>query len=106
MKKNFLLGIVASVALSLGFTSCGCGVPSASLKNDIDSVAYAFGVIQGAQFAAVADSGTLIPEEQVDLNDFLAGFIPAVKRDSSALKMTAEEADQYLRGYFEQVRQK
>ncbi len=106
MKKSFILGVVASVVLSLGITSCGCGVPTAKLNNDLDSVAYAFGVLQGTQFAAVADSGTLIPDEQVELDDFLAGFLPAVKRDSNALKMTAEEADAYLREYFAQVRQK
>jgi FKBP-type peptidyl-prolyl cis-trans isomerase FkpA/FKBP-type peptidyl-prolyl cis-trans isomerase FklB len=34
----------------------------------------------------------------------LAGFLTAVKRDSSALKMTPEEADSFLRTYFDNLR--
>lgn len=105
MKKNFVLSMVAAAGLTVGLASCNCGAPKANLSNDLDSVAYAFGVIQGAQFAAVADEGMLIPDETIDLDEFLAGFLTAVKRDSSALKITAEEADVYLRGYFEKVRQ-
>jgi FKBP-type peptidyl-prolyl cis-trans isomerase len=105
-KNNFVWSMVAAAGLSVGLASCNCGAPKAQLNNDLDSVAYAFGVIQGAQMAAVADSGMLVPDEQVDLNEFLAGFITAVKRDSSALKMTPEEADAYLREYFEGVRQR
>jgi FKBP-type peptidyl-prolyl cis-trans isomerase len=102
-KSNFVLGVVAAAAMGMGITSCNCA-PKAKLSNDIDSVAYAFGVIQGAQFAAVADSSTLIPDEQVSLDEFLAGFITAVKRDSTALKMSPEDADAYLRGYFDNLR--
>jgi FKBP-type peptidyl-prolyl cis-trans isomerase FkpA/FKBP-type peptidyl-prolyl cis-trans isomerase FklB len=102
-KTNFVLGMVAAAGMSIGLSSCGC-TPSAKLNDGVDSVAYAFGVLQGTQFAAVADSGTLIPDEQIDLNEFLAGFLTAVKRDSSALKMTPEEADSFLREYFDNVR--
>lgn len=105
MKKNFVLSVVAVAGLTVGLASCNCGAPKAHLSNDLDSVAYAFGVMQGAQFAAVADEGMLIPEKQIDLDEFLAGFLTAVRRDSSALKMSPEEADTYLRGYFETVRQ-
>lgn len=105
MKKNFVLSMVAVAGLTVGLASCNCGAPKAHLSNDLDSVAYAFGVMQGAQFAAVADEGMLIPEKQIDLDEFLAGFLTAVRRDSSALKMSPEEADTYLRGYFETVRQ-
>lgn len=101
--KNFLLSLAAIAVIACSMVSCN-GTPSAKFNNDIDSVAYAFGVLQGSQFAAVADSNTLIPDEQIDLNNFLAGFLPAVKRDSSSLKMTAEEADAYLREYFNQLR--
>jgi FKBP-type peptidyl-prolyl cis-trans isomerase FkpA/FKBP-type peptidyl-prolyl cis-trans isomerase FklB len=102
-KSNFVLGMVAAAGLSIGLTSCNC-TPSAKLSSDIDSVAYAFGVLQGTQFAAVADTGTLVPEQQVNLDEFLAGFLTAVKRDSSALKMTPEEADSFLRTYFDNLR--
>jgi FKBP-type peptidyl-prolyl cis-trans isomerase FkpA/FKBP-type peptidyl-prolyl cis-trans isomerase FklB len=102
-KSNFILGMVAAAGLSIGLTSCNC-TPSAKLSSDIDSVAYAFGVLQGTQFAAVADTGTLVPEQQVNLDEFLAGFLTAVKRDSSALKMSPEEADAFLRTYFDNYR--
>lgn len=103
--KKFFFGVLAVAALSCGLSSCNGGAPKASLSNDLDSVAYAFGVLQGSQFAAVADSSTLVPDEKIDLNEFLAGFLTAVKRDSSNLKISAEEADQYLREYFQQVRE-
>lgn len=103
--KKFFFSVMAVCALACGLSSCNGGAPKASLSNDLDSVAYAFGVLQGSQFAAVADSNTLVPDNQIDLNEFLAGFLTAVKRDSSALKMTQEEADEFLRNYFQQVRE-
>lgn len=105
MKKNFILSMVAAAGLTVGLASCNCSAPKANLSNDLDSVAYAFGVMQGAQFAAVADEGMLVPDKTIDLEEFLAGFLTAVNRDSAALKMSTEEADTYLREYFETVRQ-
>lgn len=107
MKKKFILGMAASMALACGLVSCNQGVkaPAVKLQDDIDSIAYAFGVLQGQQFAAVQDSNTLVPENIVDLNDFLAGFISAVTRDSVNLKMQPDEADAYLREAFNKIRQ-
>lgn len=101
--KKFILSLAAVAIVACSMVSCNC-TPSAKFNNDIDSVAYAFGVLQGSQFAAVSDSGTLIPDEAISLDNFLAGFLPAVKRDSNALKMTEEEADAFLREYFQQLR--
>ncbi len=106
MKKSIILSLSATAVLGLSMTSCNCGAPAAKLSNDLDSVAYAFGVLQGSNLAAVADSNTLVPENQVSLDEFLAGFMTAVRRDSSNLKMTAEEADAFLREYFNAVQQK
>lgn len=103
--KNFILSVAAMAVMVCGMVSCG-STPSAKMSNGVDSVAYAFGILQGSQFAAVQDSNTLIPDEQIKLDEFLAGFLQAIKRDSSAMKMTAEEADSYLREYFQQVREK
>lgn len=44
MKKFTLAAIVAVAAAA--FTSCGNGTPSASLKNDIDTLSYAIGISQ------------------------------------------------------------
>ena len=106
MKKNLILSMAAVATMAMTMVSCNNGTPSARLSNDLDTVAYAFGVLQGSQFAAVADSNTLVPDNQVDLNEFLAGFLAAVKRDDDKLKMTAEEADEYLRGYFQALQEK
>lgn len=106
MKKNIILSMSAAAVLGLTMASCNSGVPAAKLSNDLDSVAYAFGVLQGTNLAAVADSNTLVPENQVKLDEFLAGFMTAVRRDSSNLKMTAEEADAFLREYFNTIQQK
>ena len=45
MKKVYLLAAMAIAAA--GFTACGNSAPKESLKSDVDSLSYAFGVDQG-----------------------------------------------------------
>ena len=105
MKKFFYCAALA-VAAMLGISSCGNSIPSAKLSNDLDSLGYAYGVVFGDQYSNFQDSGVVVPEETMDLNNFLAGFVTAIRRDSSALKMTQEEANTFLRDFNTKLRAK
>lgn len=98
MKKFFFSAIVAAAGL-VGVSSCCNGVPSVSLDNDLDSVGYAYGVMFGNQYANFQDSGVVVPEVTMDLDNFLAGFITAIRRDSDDLKISVDEANNYLREF-------
>ncbi len=104
--KKFFLSAMAAVAGLVGITSCGNGVPSVSLDNDLDSVGYAYGVMFGNQYSNFQDSGVVVPEVTMDLDNFLAGFITAIRRDSDDLKISVEEANTYLRDFQMKLQQK
>lgn len=91
--RKAILFTAAVVAMAVGSTSCNCGGGySASLKTEVDSVSYAFGINAGSDisrtFTGMAES------EGVELNkqDFLAAFSAAILGDESKTKMTPEEA--------------
>ncbi|MBR0038226.1 MAG: FKBP-type peptidyl-prolyl cis-trans isomerase [Bacteroidales bacterium] len=104
MKKLLFLAAAALVA-TMGITSCCNGVPCAKLNSDLDTLGYAYGVQFGNQFSNFQDSGVVVPEVTMDLDNFIAGFVTAIRRDSSNLKLTVEEANQYLRDFNEKLRQ-
>ena len=104
MKKFFFSAMVA-VASLLGVSSCCNSVPSVSLDNDLDSVGYAYGVVFGNQYSNFQDSGVVVPEVTMDLDNFLAGFITAIRRDSSNLKITVKEADSFLHEFSMKLQQ-
>lgn len=105
MKKLFYCAALA-VAAMLGISSCNSGVPSAKFNNDLDSLGYAYGVVFGDQYSNFQDSGVVVPEVTMELDNFLAGFFSAIKRDSAALKMTPSEANEFLREYTTKIRAK
>ena len=82
MKKLSVLVATVIVAMGASFTSCGDSHKSASLKTSIDSASYAIGISTGAGY------------------NLIAGFIQAIKGDSSAMKMNPQQAQQYLQTYF------
>lgn len=69
MKKFTLAAIVAVAAAT--FTSCGNGTPSASLKNDIDTVSYAIGLSQSDGLKAYLSERMGIDTAYID--EFLKG---------------------------------
>ena len=97
--KNFIFSMVAVMALAIGITSCNCSTPSAKFNNDLDSLGYSYGVLFGSQYSNFTDSGVVVPEKTMELDNFLAGFITAIKRDSANLKMTTEEAEAFVRSF-------
>ncbi|MBQ0058326.1 MAG: FKBP-type peptidyl-prolyl cis-trans isomerase [Bacteroidales bacterium] len=105
MKKLFYCAALA-VASLMGLSSCGHSVPSVSLHSDLDTLGYAYGVMFGTQYSNFQDSGVVVPGETMDLDYFLDGFFTAITRDSSALKMTQEEANLFLQEFNNKLRKK
>ena len=97
MKKVSVLVAVALVAMGTTVTSCGGSHKSASLKSAVDSASYAIGISTGAGYK---ENLKTLPGGEANVDDLIAGFIQAIKGDSAAMKMTPQEAQQYLQTYF------
>lgn len=104
--KKFILGMVAVIALACGTTSCNNGTPKATFNGEIDSLSYCYGVLFGEQYSNFQDSNVVVPDEIMNLDNFLAGFITAIRRDSSNLKMKVEDAQTYLREFQQNMQQR
>jgi FKBP-type peptidyl-prolyl cis-trans isomerase FkpA/FKBP-type peptidyl-prolyl cis-trans isomerase FklB len=92
--------VMIMVAVVMIVTSCGQGVnTNAKLSSDVDSALYAIGVANGASFREGLK--TFPGAEGMDTYDvLLAGFVAALNDKASQLKMTPEEAQNYLQTYF------
>lgn len=95
MKKISVL--VATAIVAMGITSCGDSHKSASLKTAADSVSYAIGISTGAGYK---ENLKTLPGDPANVDDLIAGFIQAIKGDSSAMKMTPQAALSYVQTYF------
>ena len=95
MKKISVL--VATAIVAMGITSCGDSHKSASLKTAADSVSYAIGISTGAGYK---ENLKTLPGDPANVDDLIAGFIQAIKGDSSAMKMTPQAAQDYVQTYF------
>ena len=93
MKKLSVLVATAIVALGAFSTSCGDARKSASLKTSVDSASYAIGISTGAGYK---ENLKTLPGGEANIDDLIAGFIQALEGDSSAMKMTPQEAQQYF----------
>lgn len=96
MKKFSVLVATAIVALGVSTTSCDSH-KSASLKTSIDSASYAIGISTGAGYK---ENLKTLPGGEANVDDLIAGFIQSLKGDSTAMKMTPQEAQAYLQTYF------
>lgn len=96
MKKINVLAATLIVALGLSATSCD-SKKSVSMSTGIDSASYAIGIANGAMFGQHLGD---VPGGPVNIDNLVAGFEAALKGDSSSMKMTMEEAQQYLNTYF------
>lgn len=102
MKKINVLVATAIVALGVSATSCD-SKRSASLKTSVDSASYAIGIANGNAFKQQLGS---MPGGPANVEDLLAGFEAAMKGDSSAMKMSPEQAQAYLNTYFVQAQER
>ena len=89
--------LVATAIVAMGITSCGDSHKSASLKTAADSVSYAIGISTGAGYK---ENLKTLPGDPANVDDLIAGFIQAIKGDSSAMKMTPQAAQAYVQTYF------
>lgn len=96
MKKINVLVATVVVALGVSATSCDSH-KSASLKTAADSVSYAIGITTGATYK---ENLKTLPGDPANTDDLIAGFVQAIKGDTSAMKMTPEKAQQYIQTYF------
>lgn len=105
--KKFLLSMIAVAAIACGFSSCNNAPKASYAQGDIDTLAYAYGVMFGNQYSNFTDPGVVVPDTNkvMNLDNFLAGFITAIKRDSTHLDMTVEEAQEFLQQYQMKLRQ-
>ena len=67
------------------------------MKTSIDSASYAIGISTGAGYK---ENLKTLPGGEANVDDLIAGFIQAIKGDSSAMKMNPQQAQQYLQTYF------
>ncbi|MDL2221112.1 FKBP-type peptidyl-prolyl cis-trans isomerase [Parabacteroides sp. OttesenSCG-928-N08] len=100
--KKVSLFVVAAVAMSVFATSCD-SKKSVSLKKDVDSVSYAIGILNGDGFNKSLEG---MPGEPINKDILLAAFETSFKGDTSAYKMTAEEAQAYMQKYFTDLQEK
>ena len=103
--KKFILGMVAVMAMACSFVSCN-NTPKATFNGEIDSLSYSYGVLFGDQYSNFQDSNVVVPDEIMNLDNFLAGFITAIRRDSNNLKMKVADAQQYLQEFQQNMQAK
>ena len=96
--KKFILGMVAVIAMACSFVSCG-NTPKATFNDEIDSLSYCYGVLFGDQYSNFQDSNVVVPDEIMNPDNFLAAFIAAFKRDSNNVKISVEDARNYLNDF-------
>lgn len=99
MKK---IGIVLLISTTLAFgtmvTSCQNGVGAKkAIKTDVDTAAYAMGVMLAAQSNAAEYPGNAMPGDSLDRELFLQGFADAVRRVEGI--MTPDSAMAILNSY-------
>ena len=100
MKK---IGIVLLISTALAFgtmvTSCQNGISTkkANLKSDVDTAAYAMGVMLAAQTNAAAFPSNALPGDSLDRELFLQGFADAVRKVEGI--MTPDSAMAILNAY-------
>lgn len=104
MKKIFF-SAVAAVTAAFSIASCGNVVPSAKLNNEVDSVAYYFGLMNGMQMQGVSKEGAVFPETSLDINNFLAGLVDGINYDSASIADKQQEINEYLNNFFQNAQQ-
>ncbi len=105
--KNLFLSILAVAAIACGFSSCNNAPKPTFAQGDVDSLAYAYGVAFGTQYSNFTEPGVVVPDTNVvmNLDNFLAGFITAMKKDTASLTMSAEDAQQFIQQFQMKLRQ-
>lgn len=101
MKKGTIVALVAICVLSVAITSCN-SVASTKMNNEVDSVSYALGMLNGDGFGK---NLATVPGEKLNYDILLATFTEAVKGKTD-FAMTPEIAQQYVQEYFQKAQTK
>ena len=93
--------VMVIVAIGMIVTSCGKKVnTNVGLKSEADSAFYAIGVSVGSN---LKDGLKMVPgtDGKVNYDAFLAGLVVALNDEVSQLKMTFDDAQQFLQTFYE-----
>lgn len=104
--RKVILFTAAVAAIAVGSTSCNCGAGKASLKTEIDSVSYAFGVNVGTDIARTFDGMAETEDVMLNKDDFMVGVAVALKGDSANQKISSTEAMQILQVFGQKMQAK
>ncbi len=102
MKKLSVLAVTIVTAVSISATSCD-SKPSAKLNKGIDSASYAIGLANGSMFKQ--NLSTFPGNDPINVDALLAGFIQAMKGDSSAMQMSPEEAQTFIQTFVTRIQE-
>ncbi|MDR3194773.1 MAG: FKBP-type peptidyl-prolyl cis-trans isomerase [Tannerella sp.] len=96
MKKMSVMATVLVAVTGMTVTSCNQVGSNVSLSSTVDSVSYAIGINYGTGLGANLKT---LPGGQANVDALIAGFVTAIKGDSSSLKIKAENAQSVIQGY-------
>lgn len=107
--KYFIIAVIAAIICSVIYfiksnSSPVKTVTKTTLVSEFDSLAYSYGVLFGNQYSNFKDEGTVVPGVAMNVEDFLAGFIPAIKLESSKLPMNPEQAEKYVKEFTDLIK--
>ena len=109
LSKLYILCIVALLVISgcyVLFTNTNKNESQGNtIVSDLDSLAYSYGVKFGDQYSNFQDKGSVIPGISLNINDFLDGFIPAIRRDKSKMPLDTVNAKNYITNFNKKLRE-
>ena len=76
MKKTILCSVLAAGLVAMGLTSCD-KKSGAALANGVDSISYAFGVLNGSDLSM----GLKQYPKQIDMDQFIRGMQSVLNSD-------------------------
>lgn len=80
--------------------------PAVVLTSDLDSLAYCYGMMFGNQYSNFADSGVVVPDVKMNMDLFLKAFEPAMRRDSAALLISIDQAQEFMQNFMGNLQQR
>lgn len=95
MKRTVFTTLIALISVSIMATSCGQGGGKATLKSDVDSAAYAIGVLNGE---GMRQNMSGLPGDSLDVELILKGLTHGLRNKGQ--QITAEDANVFLQEYF------
>lgn len=99
--KKVLVSVLAVVAGTAFFSSCGNNVKTAKMESYMDTVSYAQGLVGGTEYGKYLDNPDINGNKQI----FSQAFALGLANDSAKFAMTREEAYEILQKYNMKMRE-